>query len=426
MIMGRRRVGISTNTSPQARAMWPLGGALFYMLAFIACGTAPVAEREAECEGPWDKKLLFQAPTYRPVSGLEEAGVRALLYDGLDWKGRPTRNFAWYGVPDNAKPGEKFPAMVLVHGGGGTAFAEWVRLWTGRGYAAIAMDTCGAIPQGTYANWDRHAHGGPAGWGGFNQLDWPVEDQWTYHAVADVILAHSHIRAFPEVDANRVGITGISWGGYLTCIVAGVDNRFRFAAPVYGCGFYELSPAFKKSLQRMEPIDARRWLNRWDPSRFLPRASMPFLWVNGTNDFAYPMDAMQRSYRLPKNERTVCVRLRMPHAHGGAGENPPEIHAFADRYLRGGPSLARIVGHGLKDGIYSVEYESVSPIVSAEFFTTTDSGEWNQREWRTTPARLESSERRASAESPKGATACFINLIDGHDRIVSSEHLALK
>ena len=38
--------------------------------------------------------------------------------------------------------------MVLVHGGGGTAFAEWVKAWTSRGYAAIAMDTCGQIPKG--------------------------------------------------------------------------------------------------------------------------------------------------------------------------------------------------------------------------------------------------------------------------------------
>ena len=29
-----------------------------------------------------------------------------------------------------------------------TAFDEWVRLWVGRGYVAIAMDTCGKVPVG--------------------------------------------------------------------------------------------------------------------------------------------------------------------------------------------------------------------------------------------------------------------------------------
>ena len=47
--------------------------------------------------------------------------------------------FAWCGLPA-AAAGTKSPAMVLVHGGGGTAFEHWVRLWNDRGYAAIAMD----------------------------------------------------------------------------------------------------------------------------------------------------------------------------------------------------------------------------------------------------------------------------------------------
>jgi len=50
---------------------------------------------------------------------------------------------------DDAKPREtkeKVPAVVLVHGGGGTAFADWVKMWTACGYAAIAVDLEGQIP----------------------------------------------------------------------------------------------------------------------------------------------------------------------------------------------------------------------------------------------------------------------------------------
>ena len=159
-----------------------------------------------------------------------------MFYDGSPWHGKPTRVFAYYGLPKIA-PGAKVPGMVLVHGGGGTAFDVWVRLWNSRGYAAIAMDTCGCVPIGSYGKWQRHDAGGPPGWGGFNQVDEPAEDQWTYHAIADVVLAHSFWRSLPQVDPERIGVTGISWGGYLTCIVSGVDSRFRFAVPVYGCGF---------------------------------------------------------------------------------------------------------------------------------------------------------------------------------------------
>jgi len=132
---------------------------------------------------------------------------------------------------------------VLVHGGGGSAFIRWVKLWNSRGYAAISMDTCGAVSGNAYGQEQtghvRHAQGGPAGWGAFDKVDDPVQDQWTYHAVADVLLGHSLLRSFPEVDASRIGITGISWGGYLTCIAASLDDRFAFAVPVYSSWFAE-------------------------------------------------------------------------------------------------------------------------------------------------------------------------------------------
>ena len=55
--------------------------------------------------------------------------------------------------------------------------------------------------------------------------------------MADVIRGVSLLASLPDVDSKRLGITGISWGGYLTCIVASLDDRLRVAVPVYGCGF---------------------------------------------------------------------------------------------------------------------------------------------------------------------------------------------
>ena len=212
----------------------------------LSCGTAllvMLGTRHAAAETntvPWDIKALSAAPRMFDAPEHSEHDVKAVFYEGLPWKGKPTRVFAYYGIPKTDGK-TKVPAMVLVHGGGGSAYISWVRLWVSRGYAAIAMDTCGSISGRGNNNHQRHEDGGPGGWGGFNQLDLPTEDQWTYHAVADVILAHSLIRSFPEVDADRIGLTGISWGGYLTCIVAGIDPRFAFAAPVYGLSLIHIS-----------------------------------------------------------------------------------------------------------------------------------------------------------------------------------------
>jgi len=370
----------------------------------------------------WDLERLSETPEMYPAPGLEAKGIKSLFYDSLPWKDNPTRVFAWYGVPEN-KTDEKLPAMVLVHGGGGTAFAEWVRLWNGRGYAAIAMDLCGCVPEGVDGGWSRHEFGGPAGWGGFDQLDWDREDQWTYHAVADAILACSLLSSFPEIDADRIGLTGISWGGYLTCILSGVAKRFQFAVPVYGCGFLGDNSVWLPTFQEMGQQKAEKWLGLWDPSHYLRNTTIPMLWVTGTNDGAYPMDSLQKSYGLPAGQRTLCIRVRMPHGHGGLGENPEEIHAFANSILKDGPPLAKITQQEVDGKQTRAAFSSENPIVAAELIFTKDSGIWDNREWFSEPASVNGDE--VTATLPVGTTVCYLNLIDENGLVVSTEHVEI-
>ena len=316
------------NRRPRLSAWLPLS----VLLSLVAASPGWCADATA-VPPRWDLDRLGKAPQEFPAPEVTAPEVKSLFYEGPSYQGKPTRVFAYYAAPAGASAEKKVPAMVLIHGGGGTAFDGWVRLWTSRGYAAISMDLCGCLPvrnEGKQGGWKRHAAGGPPGWGGFDQIDQPPADQWTYHAVADAVLAHSLLRGRPEIDASRIGVTGISWGGYLTCIVSGVDSRFRFAVPVYGCGFLGENSAWLTNFETMGSEKAARWLAWWDPSVYLPHSRMPMLWVTGTNDFAYPMDSLQKSYRLPQAERTLAIRVRMPHGHGAAGEKPGEIHAFAD------------------------------------------------------------------------------------------------
>jgi len=367
---------------------------------------------------PWDLVTLSQPPKVYEAP-TQETGVRALYFESVPWKGKPTRVFAYYGAP----VGKKLPAMVLIHGGGGTAFAEWVRIWNKRGYAVIAMDTCGAVPDKAPEGkpWapakQHHEFGGPAGWGGFDQIDEPVTDQWSYHAVAAAVLAHSLILSFPEVDPKRTGVTGISWGGYLTDIVSGVDPRFRFAAPVYGCGFLGEDSAWLKNFAQLGTERAQKWLSLWDPSVYLPNAKAPMLWVSGTNDFAYPFPSLQKSYRLPKGARTLAIRVRMRHSHPD-GAAPEEIRVFADAILRKDVPLPRIT----RNTGDIVEYKSKRPVIKAELNYTKDDGRWQERKWETIPARLDTKSRRVAADIPEGVKAWYINLFDDSDRVVSSEH----
>jgi cephalosporin-C deacetylase-like acetyl esterase len=375
---------------------------------------------------PWSRADLTSVPRTFEAPPSAEPGVRGIFFEGTPYQGKPTRVFAYYGAPSRVGT-EKLPAMVLVHGGGGTAYAEWVRMWNARGYAAMAMDTVGTIPEAATEpkkTWNpdrrRHEFSGPAGWGDFAHVDLPPQDQWTYHAVSAVVRAHSLLRSFPEVDPKRIGLTGISWGGYLTSIVSGVDARFRFAAPVYGCGFLGEDSAWLKDFANLGPQRAQRWLDLWDPSQYLGRAKMPMLWVNGTNDFAYPPPSWRKSYRLARGPRTLAYRVRMPHGHLD-GAKPEEIFQFAHAILGKGVPPVRITGQGTEKSRTWLRFKRSAGVTRAELAFTRETGKWQTRKWETTPAEL--GQGLASALVPDGARAYYLNLFDAQGRVVSGEYV---
>lgn len=377
---------------------------------------------------PWDLNALREPPTHTWVD--DQGTVRSLIYAGESYHGKPTRVFAYYATPftlAGKKPNgdKKLPAVVLVHGGGGTAFREWAELWAKRGYAAIAMDLAGHRPkEGENAhkaeNRTRLDDGGP------NQTDVekfgsvaePPVEQWPYHAVASAILAHSLIRNFPEVDAERTAVTGISWGGYLTCILAGVDNRFKAAVPVYGCGFLHENSTWLDRFAKMTPENRERWVTLWDPSRYLPAVQMPILFVNGTNDFAYPLDSYMKSYDAVPGKKQIRVTVNMPHGHP-SGWAPAEIGIFIDHHLLGKPGLPEVGDPQVSGGEVRVKCEGAASLKSAALHVTLDDGPINKRTWETHPAKIDGSTITVKAP-PAAATAWFVTVTDSADATVST------
>ena len=82
---------------------------------------------------------LTNAPTLRAddtsatIAGVSPGEMKAVYFDGLSYTGAPTRVYAYVGIPFGAGVGSPVPGVVLVHGGGGTAFQDWVTEWTNRG-----------------------------------------------------------------------------------------------------------------------------------------------------------------------------------------------------------------------------------------------------------------------------------------------------
>ena len=145
-------------------------GALTLLIVVISGSSVPAqdtAEGRAQVLALGD---LTAAPAVHPADGFAaEGGLRPLFFEGLPYRGKPTRVFAWYGAPGGGEGAGKRPAMVLVHGGGGTAFKEWVKRWNEHGFAAISIAVEGQTdepcPQADGRTWKRHAWAGPAATG---------------------------------------------------------------------------------------------------------------------------------------------------------------------------------------------------------------------------------------------------------------------
>ena len=373
---------------------------------------------------PWDLAELRKTPK---VEWVDTSGmIRKLYYQGEPYRGRATRVFAYCGFPE-PQPGEaagtKRPAVVLIHGGGGTAFPEWVKLWAERGYVAIAMDLAGKGP-------DRKPleDGGPDQSDDvkFPKTETAPREMWSYHAVANAIRGASVLQSLEVVDRDRLAVTGISWGGYLTCIVAGVDDRFRAAVPVYGCGFLHENSVWLPRFAAMTPPEWKtKWVGLFDPSSHVGGAKMPVLMVNGTNDFAYPLDSYQKTYRLIQNRR-LCVTVNMPHGHQ-QGWAPKEIGLFIDSHLRGGAPLPEIDATAkvtADEGRASVGWRGAdSPQV--KFHWTTDVGEWQKRKWQTRDASADGESRANVALPTDRPLVGFFTLTDKRGATVSTEHFEL-
>jgi cephalosporin-C deacetylase-like acetyl esterase len=366
---------------------------------------------------PWDLEQLSKAPEFEWDEG---ANVRSLYYEGEPYEGRKTRVFAYYATPGTlvGDPAQdnNLPAIVLVHGGGGTAFKEWAQLWAERGYAAIAMDLAGYGP-----NRQRLEDGGPdqqdsVKFGGINK---PLADQWTYHAVANVIRAHSLVRSFSEVNSNQTSVIGISWGGYLTCIVAGLDNRFKAAVPIYGCGFLHENSYWLFEFEKMSTEDKKKWIQYWDPSQYVGSATMPILFVNGGTDFAYPPDSHAKTYELVQSPKNIRFVPDMEHGH--IFDRPKEIEVFIDHHLKDGIPLPKITLLDVGEKYMTAKVKSETKLIAAKLYYTLDTlpGDPKSRTWLKQSATVDQHEITTKCP-PEDAQIWFLTVTDERELMVSS------
>ncbi|WP_157943844.1 alpha/beta hydrolase family protein [Arenibacter sp. N53] len=368
----------------------------------------------------WDLDLLQQTPEFTYLDSTSR--VRQILFKGPDHKDKSTQVFAYYSNPDILKTGKNqgntFPGVVLISGGDQSAMSEWVERWAHEGYAAITCD---------YGNTKLQLGRGPV----LNTLEERLAIIYDsiaqgpkvvrgYRTAGIAILAHSLLLSFPEVENNKTAVTGISWGGFQTCIVSGIDNRFKAAAPVYGCAFHD-EIIFKKYFKNLTKEEKSLWMSKIDPKNYLPFSQCPTLFINGNKDGCFDIVPFDKTTKLiPEKNRFVRITPNMGHDHP-VGWRPREIAAFFNSIFKGSIPLAKITGIEKWDSVIKFDYDSKVTLKNANFYYTNDTLNINaNRTWNSIPAKI-SGGGIVSPIPQEGYVMGFLYVTDVMDLGVSSE-----
>jgi len=187
---------------------------------------------------------------------------------------------------------KKLPAILYVcgHSGKGrdgnkTAFQDHGMWFASNGYVCLVVDTLqlGEVAgkhHGTYnlnRFWWQNRGYTPAGvecWNGIRAIDYLISR--------------------PDVDAERIGVTGISGGGATTVWIAAADDRVKVAVPVSGMSdleSYVTNKVINGHCDCMFFVNTYQW--EWTTSLAL-FAPKPLMFANSDNDPIFPMDGNRR------------------------------------------------------------------------------------------------------------------------------------
>jgi dienelactone hydrolase len=365
---------------------------------------------------------LTQVPKMHLAKGSRATdNPKAIYFDALPCKGKNTRSYAWLGLPK--KTAGKVPGVVLVHGGGGTAYKEWVQHWNRNGFAAISIAVEGQTDrkvskEGQKKAWEKHQWAGPSRVGVFGDSNKELKNQWMYHAVSQTILANSLLRSLAEVEDEQVGLMGVSWGGIISSIVLGIDQRFAFTIPVYGCGYLnEADNHYKPALSNNNV-----YLNGWDAGHRLSLATMPVLWLSWPGDKHFPMEILKKSYDQCGSENMVSLVPNMGHGHGPAWSRP-ESYAFAKSVLENGTIWCKRMESGVLKNQLFAKFKTDRELDSATLVHSTDDGYTGHRKWSETSIRLRKKDGIWLADwpLPESTTGWYVN-VEADGLIVSSDY----
>lgn len=240
----------------------------------------------------------------------------------------------WLVKPPNMNPEAKYPAVVEVHGGPhgmyGTGFFHEMQVLASRGYVVLMTN--------------------PRGSAGYGQ-DWVAGtiSDWGGADYRDIIAGVPFLESLGYVDAQRIGITGGSYGGYITNWAIGQTDRFKAAVTQrstsnrmsqYGTGD---SNALHGHWEfDGTPYDNPEFYLERSPITYVKNVRTPLLILHSENDLRCPISQAEEFYVALKKLGQEVEFVRFPNESHGLSRAGQPAHrverlermcGWFDRYL---------------------------------------------------------------------------------------------
>ena len=251
----------------------------------------------ANVDGSGEKKLTgFNDALNKEVAWSDAERFTYKSVDNVEIEG-------WLMKPYGYQPGKKYPLVLYIHGGPHAAYGEgWFDEF--QNLAAEGFMVLFTNPRGSSGTNGEFTHASRGDWGGKDYLD--------------IMKAVDIAAVRPDVDSTRMGITGGSYGGYMTAWVETKTNRFKAAETdrMISEWTFWWGSSDSQSLTNGEffgkPWENQAMYDSLSPIRHVKNVKTPTLLVQSEDDFRTPMGNAELWFMALKQLNVPAEFVRYP------------------------------------------------------------------------------------------------------------------
>jgi dipeptidyl aminopeptidase/acylaminoacyl peptidase len=267
-------------------------------VAFVATDlTHPTELFVANADGSNEKRLTtFNDRTNAEIAWSDAERFTYTSVGGLEIEG-------WLMKPYGYQPGRKYPLALYIHGGPHSAYGEnWFDEF--QNLAGAVMFVLFTNPRGS------------SGYGG--DFTYSTRGRWGAEDYQDLMKAVDIAAKRPDVDSTRMGVTGGSYGGFMTAWVETKTNRFKAAEAdrMISEWTYWYGASDAQGLTEFEfygkPWDNFAMYDTLSPIRHVSHVKTPTLIVQSEDDFRTPMGNAELWFIALKKQGVPVELVRYP------------------------------------------------------------------------------------------------------------------